>query len=137
MEDKFMDLAMKEALKAYKKGNTPVGAVIVKDNKVIAKAHNQKNTSNIAVDHAEILVIRKTCKKLNSWRLNDCTMYVTLEPCQMCYGAIKEARISKVVYILKSKYNELMENSDNLVIKTYKTDSEYLKILKGFFKEIR
>ena len=102
----FMDIAIKEAEKAYKKGNVPVGCVIVCDNKVISKAHNTKNTSNISINHAEILAIRKACKKLNSWYLNNCELYVTLKPCKMCESAIAESRISKVNYLLDSNYED-------------------------------
>ena len=83
-----MKLAMKEATKAYKNGDVPVGAVIVKNNKVIAKAHNMKEKNKSAIKHAEIIVIEKACKKVKNWHLNDCELYVTLEPCMMCCGAI-------------------------------------------------
>ena len=94
--EKFMKEALKEAKKAYDKEEIPVGAVIVKDGKIIARAHNSKEISKNAVSHAEILAIQKACKKLESWRLLDCEMYVTLEPCSMCAGAIINARISKI-----------------------------------------
>lgn len=91
-----MKEALKEAKKAYQKLEVPVGAVIVKNGKIIAKAHNQKETKLDTTKHAEILAIQKASKKLNSWRLVDCDMYVTLEPCSMCAGAIIQARINKV-----------------------------------------
>ena len=94
--EKFMKEALKEAKKAYDKEEIPVGAVIVKEGKIIARAHNSKEISKNAVSHAEILAIQKACKKLESWRLLDCEMYVTLEPCPMCAGAIINARISKI-----------------------------------------
>lgn len=94
--EKFMKEALKEAKKAYEKDEIPVGAVIVKDGVIIARAHNSREISKNAVAHAEILAIRKACKKLNAWRLLDCEMYVTLEPCPMCAGAIINSRISKV-----------------------------------------
>ncbi len=94
--DKYMKVALKEAQKAFEKEEIPVGAIIVKDGKVIAKAHNSKETSKNACGHAEILAIEKACKKLNSWRLLNCEMYVTLEPCPMCAGALINSRISKV-----------------------------------------
>ena len=96
MEEKFMKLALKEAQKAYDKLEVPVGAVIVKDGKVIAKAHNLKETKFDTTKHAEILAIQKASKKLGSWRLLDCEMYVTLEPCSMCAGAMINSRIKKV-----------------------------------------
>jgi tRNA(adenine34) deaminase len=88
MEEKFMLEAIKEAKKAYKKLEVPVGAIIVKDGKIIAKAHNLKETKNDTTKHAEVLAIQRASKKLNSWRLIDCEMYITLEPCAMCAGAI-------------------------------------------------
>ena len=90
--EKFMKLALKEAKKAFDKEEIPVGVVIVKDDKVIAKAHNLKESKNIATSHAEILAIEKACKKLGAWRLLDCEMYVTLEPCPMCAGAQSSAQ---------------------------------------------
>lgn len=96
MEEKFMKMALKEAQKAYDKLEIPVGAVIVKDGKVIAKAHNLKETKLDTTKHAEILAIQKASKKLESWRLLDCEMYITLEPCSMCAGAIINSRIKKV-----------------------------------------
>ena len=94
----FMECAYKEALKAYKKNEVPVGAVIVYNDKIIAKAHNKKEGSNRAIAHAEILAIEKANKHLKNFRLEDCVMYVTLEPCIMCAGAITSARIKKLVY---------------------------------------
>ena len=88
MQEKFMKAAIKEAQKAYDKGEIPVGAVIVKDGKIIARAHNLKELKNDTTKHAEILAIQKASKKLNSWRLENCEMYVTLEPCSMCAGAL-------------------------------------------------
>ena len=137
MDQRYMDVALEEAKKAYNEGNTPVGAVIVHKDTIIAKSHNTKNSTNVATHHAELLAIEKACKKLKTWRLNDCTMYVTLEPCSMCYGAIAEARIKRVVYIVESKYQELLDNSNNVVIDKFKTDKIYEELLKNFFKEIR
>ena len=95
-KEKFMREALKEAKKAYNKLEVPVGAVIVKNGKIIAKAHNLKETKNDTTNHAEILAIQKASKKLQSWRLLDCEMYVTLEPCSMCAGALINSRIKKV-----------------------------------------
>ena len=91
-----MKEALKEAQKAYKKLEVPVGAIIVKDGKIVARAHNLKETKNDTTKHAEILAIEKASKKLSNWRLIDCEMYVTLEPCPMCAGAIVNSRIKKV-----------------------------------------
>ena len=95
--ERFMNEALKEAKKAYKKLEIPVGAVIVKDGEVIARAHNVKEEKNDATKHAEILAIQKASKKLETWRLNDCEMYVTLEPCSMCAGAMIQARLKKYI----------------------------------------
>lgn len=95
-QEKFMNEALKEAKKAYKKEEIPVGAVIVKEGKIIARAYNLKETKTSTIAHAEILAINKASKKLNNWRLTDCQMYVTLEPCPMCAGAIILSRIDKV-----------------------------------------
>ncbi|MCI9303573.1 nucleoside deaminase [Clostridium sp.] len=92
----YMKIALEEAKKAYSKGEVPIGAVIVKNGEIIAKAHNLKETLKSAIAHAEILAIEEASKKINDWRLNDCEMYVTLEPCSMCASAIAQARISKL-----------------------------------------
>ena len=91
-----MKEALKEAQKALEQEEVPVGAVIVKDGKIISRAHNIKEQKNDATCHAEIIAIKKACKKLNSWRLIDCEMYVTLEPCSMCAGALINSRIKKL-----------------------------------------
>ena len=96
--DKFMEAAYKEACKARDEDEVPVGCIIVKDGKIIARAHNRKEKTNDPMGHAEILCIRKACKKVDDWYLKDCELYVTLEPCVMCVGAIINARISKVYY---------------------------------------
>ena len=92
----FMDIAINLAKKAYKLKEIPVGALIIKENKIISKAYNTREHSQQAINHAEIIAIKKACKKLKSWRLNECEMYVTLEPCAMCAGAILNSRIKKV-----------------------------------------
>ena len=147
MKEKFMKEALKEAKKAYKKEEIPVGAVIVKDNKIIARAHNLKEFKNNSICHAEILAIQKACKKLNSWRLLDCEMYVTLEPCSMCAGALINSRIKKV-YIgtadektgaCGSKLNLLEDFKFNHIveIEKYILKDECEEILKDFFKNLR
>ena len=98
MNKQFMKLAIEEAKIAALKGEVPVGAVIVKDGKVIAKGHNTRETEQSALGHAEINAIKEACEKLNSWRLDDCQLYVTMEPCPMCAGAIINARIPTVVF---------------------------------------
>ena len=94
----FMDIAFKEALKAYKDGEVPIGAVIVRDGVIITRGHNKRETKQLATAHAEIIAIEKACKKLSSWRLDGCEMYVTVEPCLMCAGAALNARLNKVYY---------------------------------------
>ena len=97
VNEKYMAMALKEAKKAYSINEVPIGCVIVRDDKVIAKGHNRRNIDKNVLAHAEITAIREACKKTGDWRLEDCTMYVTLEPCQMCAGAIVQARMKKVV----------------------------------------
>ena len=94
----YMQEAYKEALKAYKKNEVPIGCVIVQNDKIIARAHNLRNTKKNSLYHAEVLAINKACKKLKKWILDDCTLYVTMEPCVMCAGAIGWAQIRRVVY---------------------------------------
>ena len=143
----YMREALKEARKAYKELEIPVGCVIVKDDKIIARAHNQKEVKNDTTRHAEITAIQKASKKLKAWRLEDCDMYVTLEPCSMCAGAMIQARIRKVyigtmdektgscgsvLNLLDDyKFNHHVE-SEKGVIK-----EECEKILKDFFANLR
>lgn len=98
IDEKFMRFALKEADKAQQIDEVPIGAVLVKDGKVIARGHNKRETTNDPTGHAEIIAIKKACKKLQSWRLVDVTLYVTIEPCLMCSGAIIQSRIKKVVF---------------------------------------
>ena len=131
--DKYLKEALKEAQKAYKKLEVPVGAVIVKEDRIIARAHNLRETKNNVLAHAEIICINKACKKLGTWRLEDCKMYITLAPCQMCMGAIKQARINEVyIGALDDKNNEQLE--DNV---KYIENKECSEILTQFFKELR
>lgn len=144
---KFMNIAIKEANKAFLSNEVPIGAVIVKDNKVIAKAHNLKEKNKDVTSHAEILAIKKASKKLNNWRLNDCTMYVTLEPCAMCASAISQARISKVIFALEDKNNGAIINGPKLykfktnnlspIVECGILEKESLMLLKKFFKNKR
>lgn len=98
MKEYFMTEALKEAKKAFDKNEIPVGCVIVCDNKIIARAHNLRENKKNALYHAEIIAINKACKKLKSWRLDDCDMYVTLEPCPMCAWAIIQSGIKTLYY---------------------------------------
>ncbi|MBP3870906.1 MAG: tRNA adenosine(34) deaminase TadA [Faecalicoccus sp.] len=97
-EEKWMKEALKQAYKAFEQDEVPIGCVIVKDDKIIARAYNKREMKQSGIAHAEILAIEKACKKLGSWRLDGCDLYVTLEPCPMCAGAIIQSRIRKVVF---------------------------------------
>ena len=143
----YMKQALKEAEKAYQKLEVPVGAVIVKDGKIIARAHNQKETKKDTTKHAEILAIQKASRKLQSWRLIDCEMYITLEPCSMCAGAIINSRIKKI-YIgtmddktgaAGSKLDLFEDYTFNHKVEVEKNimKEECEEILKKFFKELR
>lgn len=135
MDNKFMELAIKQAKKAYKKGEVPVGAVIVKDGKIISKAYNLVEKKKNATLHAEIIAISKATKKLKNWRLIDCEMYVTLEPCSMCMSAIELSRIKKVYFLIK-KDKEINIKNDKYNHTEYKND-EYLNLIQSFFKKKR
>lgn len=99
----FMQLALKEAQKASELGEVPIGAILVYNDEVIARAHNLRETTQNAVTHAELMAIQEACAKLGSWRLENTTLYVTLEPCPMCAGAILQSRIPRVVYGARDK----------------------------------
>ena len=96
-DEKYMKEAIRQAKKAYKIGEVPIGCVIVHEDKIIGRGYNRRTIDKNTLAHAELMAIRKASKKLNDWRLEECTMYVTLEPCQMCSGAIVQSRMTKVV----------------------------------------
>lgn len=96
-DEKFMKEAIRQAKKAYALEESPIGCVIVQDGRIIARGYNRRNTDKSTLSHAEITAIRKACKKVGDWRLEGCTMYITLEPCPMCAGAIVQSRIDRVV----------------------------------------
>jgi tRNA(adenine34) deaminase len=127
-----LHIAIDEAHKAFKKGEVPIGAVIVRNGKVISRAHNLRERKQNAIYHAEILAIIRACKKLKSWRLDDCEMYVTLEPCQMCMGAITNARLKSVYFGAKSQ-SDLNWKTDCMNLQ----DKECSQILKDFFSRAR
>ncbi|MBQ3510844.1 MAG: nucleoside deaminase [Bacilli bacterium] len=102
MNLEYMEVAFKEAEKAFKRGEVPIGAVIVKNGKIIAKAFNNKEKKHCCIEHAEITAIKRASRKLKNWRLEDCDIYVTLEPCPMCASAIKQSRIKNVYSALKN-----------------------------------
>ena len=133
-------MLLKEAVKSAKLNEIPVSAVIVKDNKIIAKAHNMRVKTALTMAHAEIIVIKKANKRLKDWRLKGCDLYVTLKPCDMCSEVIKEARISNVYYLIdplkfKKKYNKTTE------IKLGDEYNDYFEkisaIFSGFFSDKR
>ena len=118
MNLKYMDLAFLEADKAFKKGEVPVGVVIVKNDKILAKAFNLKEKTNCVINHAEIIAIKRASKRLKNWRLDDCDMYVTLEPCPMCASAIKQCRIKNVYSAVSNKH----KNNNYLIDKIFECD---------------
>lgn len=143
----YMKLALKEARKAFDKGEIPVGCVIVRNNEVIAKAHNLRHTKKEVLAHAETLAIAKANKKLDAWILDDCTMYVTLEPCTMCAGAILQARMKKLVFgAPEPKFGACgsvvnLLNNDNfnhqVEIESGVLKEESADLLKSFFQIVR
>lgn len=144
--EKFLDLAHKEALKAYKKKEVPIGAIVVKDGVVIAKAHNNRERSQKFYGHAEFLALKKASKKLKSWRLDGCDLYVTLEPCAMCAGAIIQSRIKNVYFTTF----DLKTGASGSIIDLFKFKLGYKvnvvklddlnrseNLIKDFFKKLR
>ena len=147
MDTKYMRMAINEAKKALLLGEVPVGAVIVRNNEVIAKAYNKKEKLNCCIKHAEILAIEKASKKVNNWRLDGCDIYITLEPCPMCASAIKQSRISNVYYglsnsdknninIIKFIFNKDKNNNSCSYNCGYFSD-EIDKLMKKFFEGVR
>ena len=136
-----MKMAIKEAKKALLKNEMPVGAVIVYENKIISRGHNMRETNKDSTLHAEIVAIRKACKKIGDWRLNKCLMYVTMEPCLMCMGALIESRIDKIVCGIRNtkfrKTNDEIIKKYNINIEYGIFDNEIKKELQKFFKYIR
>ena len=146
-QENYMELALNEAKKAYKIEEIPVGAIIVKDGKVISRAYNQKEIKNNPIAHAEILAIERASKKLGRWRLDDCDLYVTLEPCPMCAGAIIQARLKNLYIgtmdpksgacgsVLDLSKDFPFNHKVNTIVGIKKLECE--KILKDFFKQLR
>ena len=146
MNLKFMDLAIEEAIKAFEEGEVPIGCVIVCENRVIAAAHNMKERMQCATKHAEILAVEKASEIFCNWRLDNCDVYITLEPCPMCASAIAQSRIAKVVYGTVANTNDV-----ELVEKIFSTRSygntveliggileeETSNLVKDFFREKR
>lgn len=146
-QEKFMKAALREAKKAYVIHEVPIGCVIVQDDKIIARGYNRRNTDKNTLAHAELTAIRKASKKTGDWRLEDCTMYITLEPCQMCAGAIVQSRMKKVVIgamnpkagcagsvlnlLQMPKFNHQVEITIGVL------EEECASMLSGFFSELR
>lgn len=145
LDEKFMSIAINEAKSAKKLGEVPVGCVIVKEGVVISKAHNKVMKENSSVFHAEVIAIKRAGKKLKDFRLEECTMYVTLEPCLMCLGAILNSRIKRLVIScmdIKRKDSLMIENllfevNSKLKVQKGVLEMESLKLLQDFFKDLR
>ena len=146
MEEKFMLMAIKEAKKAEKMGEVPIGAIIVKDNMVIAKGHNLREASQNSLKHAEIIAIDKACRKIKNFRLQDCDLYVTVEPCLMCAGAIVQSRIRNVYFGARDpKYGAIVSVANAFEIPSnHKVgfdegicQKQCEELMKDFFKSLR
>jgi tRNA(adenine34) deaminase len=145
--DFFMGEALKEAKKAYKKDETPVGAIIVRQGNIISRGYNEKELKQDPTLHAEITAIKKACKKLGTWRLNDCDMYVTLEPCTMCSGAVIQARVGRLfIGTADPKAGAVGSVLDVLHVDKFNhkvdvicgiLEEECSAILKEFFRDLR
>jgi tRNA(adenine34) deaminase len=145
--EKYMDIALREAKRALTHNDTPIGAIIIKEGKIISKAHNTVEKSKDSTLHAEIVAIKKASKKLNNWRLNNCIMFVTCEPCVMCAGAIIHARIKTLVYgcpdirwgafgsIYDFSKNNKLNHAPEIISLVKSEDSA--KLLKDFFSALR
>ena len=139
----FMEEVIKEAKKAFNKGEVPVGVCIVKDGEIITRAYNKREKLKDSTAHAEIIAIKKACKLVDNWRLSGCTIYVSLEPCLMCYGAILNARIDRLVYgaenqninidLEKIKQSESVMNHKLMVCGGVLKEESNL-LIKNFFK---
>ena len=146
-EEKYMKEALRQAKKAEKLGEVPIGCVIVKDGKIIARGYNRRNTDKNTLAHAELQAIRKASKAVGDWRLEECTMYVTLEPCPMCAGAIVQARIPEVVVgAMNPKAGcagsiinllQMQQLNHQVRLQTGILEEDCQKLLKDFFKELR
>lgn len=147
MDEKFMKEAIKQAKKAEKIGEVPIGAVIVKDGKIIARGYNKREKEMSFHAHAEMLAMMKACKKENNWRLSDCTLYVTLEPCPMCAGAMINSRIERIVFGAENPQSGACGTKLNLpemslLNHTPKVTKNILKeecasLMQTFFKKVR
>ncbi len=147
IQEKYMKEALKQAKKAYALGEVPIGCVIVHEGKIIGRGYNRRNTDKNTLSHAEITAIRKASKVIGDWRLEECTLYVTLEPCQMCAGAIVQARIPEVVMgCMNPKAGcagsilnilEMPEFNHQVTVTRGILEAECSEMLKTFFLELR
>lgn len=147
VDEKYMKEAIKQAKKAYAIGEVPIGCVIVHDGKIISRGYNRRTIDKNTLAHAELAAIKKASKKLNDWRLEGCTMYVTLEPCQMCSGALVQSRIDRVVVgcmnpkagCAGSVLNilQMPEFNHQVELETGVLEEECSQMMKRFFKELR
>lgn len=134
----YMEIAYIESLKAYKRKEVPVGAIIVKNGKIIARGYNQKERKNQVTKHAELIAIEKASRKIKNWRLEDCELYTTLEPCPMCLGAIVQSRIKTTYYVIEAEnsFIKYHQTKNNQFIKL-DLDNKYLELLQKFFQRKR
>ena len=142
MEEKIINKLISLAKKAYLQNETPISAIIVYNNKIISTAYNKRNKTQKTIDHAEIRAIIKANKRLKTWRLNKCTLYVTIEPCDMCKNVIKESRIERVYYLLpkletKKIYNKTAFEQLSLSSQMLAKKDEYIKLNEFFWKNLR
>lgn len=146
-DEKWMKQAIKQAEKAKKLDEVPIGCVIVLGEKIIARGYNRRNTDHTSLAHAEMMAINKACKKIGDWRLEECTLYVTLEPCQMCAGAIVQSRVKRVVIGAMNKkagcagsiFNLLEEDRFNHKAEVTRgvLEDECAEMMSTFFRELR
>lgn len=146
-DEKYMKEAIKQAKKAYALGEVPIGCVIVYQDKIIGRGYNRRNTDKNTLAHAEITAINKASRKMKDWRLEECTLYVTLEPCQMCAGAIVQARVTEtVIGAMNPKAGcggsilnilEMQEFNHQVIVRRGVLEEECQLILKRFFQELR
>ncbi len=138
MNEKYFNLLMDLAKKAYRQNEVPVSAIIVYKNKVIAKAYNKRQNKYDILNHAEILAIKKASKKIKDWRLNECDLYVTLKPCNMCSEIIKQSRLSNVYYLLDKPLNKKEYSKTSFVKANNSMQCEkYRQCLSDFFQKKR
>ena len=146
-DEKYMKEAIRQAKKAYKIGEVPIGCVIVHNDKIIGRGYNRRTIDKNTLAHAELMAIRKASRKLDDWRLEECTMYVTLEPCQMCSGAIVQSRMTRVVIgCMNPKAGcagsilnllQMEEFNHQVELETGVLEEECSQMMKAFFKELR